>query len=67
MNIFITLVLIAIIISLGFAMYYLMNDNGSKKRTVNALIVRVSLSAGLIAFLVIGYLMGWIQPHGIQP
>ena len=67
MNIIITLVLIAIIISLGVAMYFLMNDSGSKKRTVNALIVRVSLSAGLIAFLVIGYFMGWIQPHGLQP
>ncbi len=67
MNIFIALMLLAIIASLGFAMYFLMTDTGAKKRTVNALIVRVSLSAGLILFLVIGYLMGWIQPHGLQP
>ena len=67
MKIFISLMLLAIVISLGFAMFYLMNDTGSKSRTVNALIVRVSLSAGLIIFLAVSYLMGWIQPHGLQP
>ena len=67
MNIIISLVLLAIVVSLGFAMYFLMTDTGPKKRTVNALIVRVSLSVGLIIFLVISYFMGWIQPHGVQP
>lgn len=67
MKIIIVIFLIAIIAALGFAMFFLMNDQGPKKRTVNALIVRVSLSVGLILFLVIGYLMGWIQPHGVTP
>ncbi len=67
MNIIITLALIAIITSLGFAMFFLMHDRGPKKRTVNALMVRVGLSVSLILFLVLGYLLGWIQPHGLQP
>ncbi len=67
MNVIIALFLIAIVTSLGFAMYFMLNDTGPKKRTVNALIVRISLSVGLLAFLVIGYLMGWIQPHGLRP
>ncbi len=67
MNVIIALFLIAIVASLGFAMYFLLNDTGPKKRTVNALIVRISLSVGLVLFLVIGYLMGWIEPHGLRP
>ncbi len=67
MNAIIALFLIAIVASLGFAMYFLLNDTGPKKRTVNALIVRISLSVGLVLFLVIGYLMGWIEPHGLRP
>lgn len=67
MNIIISVVFLGILVSLGFAMYYLLNDRGPKKRTVNALIVRISLSVGLLLFLIIGYFMGWIQPHGLQP
>lgn len=67
MKIFIGLMMLAIVTSLGFAMFYLMNDQRQKKRTVNALMVRVGLSITLIVFLVVGYLMGWIQPHGLQP
>ncbi len=67
MNIIITLAFIAIIASLGTAMYFLLNDQRAKKRTVNALMVRVGLSIGLILFLVIGYLLGWIEPHGLRP
>lgn len=67
MNIVIVLMLLAIIASMGFAMFFMLNDTGPKKRTVTALMVRVGLSAGLIAFLLIGYHMGWVQPHGIVP
>jgi uncharacterized membrane protein len=67
MKIIISLALLAIVTSLGAAMYFLMNDSGPKTRTKKALMVRVGLSIGLIVFLVIGYRMGWIQPHGIQP
>lgn len=67
MKLFISLMLLAIIVSLGFAMFFMLNDNGPKKRTVNALIIRVGLSVSLIVILIVSYFMGWIQPHGIVP
>lgn len=67
MKIFIGLMLLAIVTSMGFAMYFLLTDQREKKRTVNALMVRVGLSISLIIFLVVSYFMGWIQPHGLQP
>lgn len=67
MKILIVLVLLAIIAAMGAAMYFMVHDTGPKKRTVNALILRISLSVGLIVFLVVCYFMGWIQPHGLQP
>lgn len=66
MNVIISLALLAIVTALGMSMYFLMTDQGPKKRTVNALILRVGLSIGLILFLVLGYLFGWIQPHGLM-
>lgn len=67
MNLLIALLLLGIVASLGAAMYFMIHDTGPKKRTVNALILRISLSLGLILFLVIGYFMGWIEPHGVRP
>ena len=67
MTLIISLAMLAIVTALGMAMYYLMTDHGPKKRTVNALILRVGLSIGLILFLIIGYFMGWIEPHGVVP
>lgn len=63
----IVLGLFGVITALGFAFYYLMHDHGPKKRTVTALAVRVSLSLGIIVFLVLGYQFGWIEPHGVRP
>ncbi len=57
--------LLAIVASLASGMFFLIRDPSNRKRTVNALTVRISLSLLLIAFLVLAYFMGWIQPHGI--
>ncbi len=57
--------LFAVITALGFALYFLMNDKRDKKRTVTALAVRVSISIGIILFLLISNYFGWIHPHGI--
>lgn len=57
--------LIAVIVSLGYAFFYLMTDTGDKKRTATALAVRVSISIAIIVFLLIGNYLGWIQPHGL--
>jgi succinate dehydrogenase/fumarate reductase cytochrome b subunit len=55
----------AILYNLGAGLYYMMVDNGSTGRTVNALTWRIGLSVGLILTVIFSIWMGWIQPHGI--
>ncbi len=61
------LILGFIIISLGRGMYFLTKDDGEadKTRVVRALTVRITLSLILFALLILGYLFGLIQPHGL--
>ena len=54
-NALILLVMLAIVVSLGFALYYLVMDPGKSKRTVMSLTVRVSLAALLLILLAIGF------------
>ncbi len=59
--------LIAIVVSLGSAMFGLVKDDSSKRRVVNSLTWRVALSAALLLVLAIGYLTGQFTPHGLMP
>ena len=63
MKIVVALLLIAIVGSLGSAMFFLIKDGGKTRRTVRALTVRISLSVGLFLFLLFGYYMGWFVPN----
>ena len=67
MKIFIVLVLLIIVGSLGSALYYLFKDRERSPRTVHALTVRIGLSIGLFFVLLIAFGAGLIQPHGIRP
>ena len=58
--------LVAVIVSLFSALYYLYRDKGHGTRMVRMLAVRVALSASLVAFLVVSYWMGWIAPTGLR-
>jgi hypothetical protein len=58
--------LVAVIVSLFSALYYLYHDQGRGTRMVTMLAVRVGLSASLVAFLVFAYWMGWIAPNGLR-
>jgi len=58
--------LIAIVATLGSALYYLYHDRGHGTRMVKALAIRVALSAALIVFLVVSYKMGWIGDTGLR-
>ncbi|MDB5807659.1 MAG: twin transrane helix small protein [Betaproteobacteria bacterium] len=65
MKILVVVILVAILVSLGSALVFLVKDGGKTKRTVNALTVRISLSLALFLFLMFGYYMGWFVPnHG---
>jgi hypothetical protein len=66
MKIFVVAVLIAIIVALFTALVFLYRDAGRGKRVVWMLTVRVALSAGLIAFLLFSYWMGWIGAGGVS-
>lgn len=56
-----------IVFSLGEGMYFLAKDDGAVDRTrvVKALTVRITLSLALFVLLIVGYLTGLIQPHGL--
>jgi DUF2909 family protein len=56
------LILLAILVSLGSGLYFLVRDREGSSRLLKALKIRIGLSAALILFLVVSYLMGWISP-----
>jgi Protein of unknown function (DUF2909) len=51
--------LLAIVASLGSAIFFMMRDRGGSTRMVKALAIRVGLSVGLFAALMLGYWLGW--------
>lgn len=53
--------LAAILISLGSGLFYLTGKNHDSRKVQRALRIRVALSAILVLFLVVSYLMGWLQ------
>lgn len=59
--------LIAIFISLTGGLFFLAKDQGRTKRTMYSLTVRVALSVSLFILLIIGFLTGLLQPHGVLP
>lgn len=58
-------VLFLIISSLFTALHSMIKDRGQSTRTVKMLTMRIGLSIGLLIFLMVGYQLGWIQPHPI--
>ena len=58
--------LVAVILSLFSALYFLYRDRGQGTRMLRALALRVALSALLVGFLVLSYRMGWIAPTGLR-
>lgn len=63
----IIVVLFAIIVSLGVALYHLATDRGDSKKLVNSLTVRIVLSVVLFALLMLAWRFGVIRPHGLRP
>jgi hypothetical protein len=60
MKIVVILIFVAILASLGSALFFLVHDRGQSKRTVKALAWRVGLSVGLFLLLMAGYYFGVI-------
>ena len=54
-----------IVFSLGSAMVYLVREPHGSKKTVRALTWRIGLSIGLFVLLMLGFVTGVLEPHGI--
>ena len=59
--------LLLIVLSLGAGMFSLIKDRGETNRTVKFLTYRIVLSIIAFVILLVSFLMGWIQPHGLLP
>lgn len=64
-KIIVVLFIIAIIISLGSALYYLIAFKDKHEEIAKALTLRIGLSLTLFVLLMIAFAMGWIHPHGV--
>jgi hypothetical protein len=54
-------VFIAIVASLFSALVFVYKDRSGSTRALKALALRVGLSIGLFAFLMLGYYFGWFR------
>lgn len=60
---FVVIALIAIVVSLGSGLVFLVRDKSASKRTVNALTVRITISVALFLLIVLGMATGVITPN----
>ncbi len=63
-KIFIVILLILIGLSLLSGLVFMVKDDSKSTRMVTSLTFRTALSVTLFVSLIVGYLLGWIQPHG---
>jgi len=65
-KILIIIALVAIVFSLGSALYHLSSGKGDSKKMARALTIRVGLSLALFILLMLAWYNGLISPHGIS-
>jgi len=58
--------LVAIVASLGAALFQLSRGKGDSRRMLRALTIRIALSLALFALLMIAWWAGLITPRGLQ-
>ncbi len=66
MQILIVMMLIAIVGSLGHALFSMSSGPDRARQMAQALTVRISISVALFAVILMGYHFGWIEPHAIR-
>ena len=54
-------VFVLIVASLFSALFFVYHDRSGSTRALKALALRVALSVGLFAFLMLGYYFGWFR------
>jgi hypothetical protein len=65
-KILVIIVLGAIVISLGSALFHLSSGKGDSKKMARALTIRVGLSLVLFILLMAAWAFGLITPHGLS-
>ena len=66
MKVFVVLLLLAIVASMGQALFAMSSGPTISPRMVRALTLRVSLSVALFLLLLLGWHLGWIEPHAVS-
>ncbi len=66
MKILIVVLFLGVLVSLGSALKYLMQDRGRTDRMAWALAWRVGLSILLFLFLLLAHALGWINATGLR-
>ncbi len=66
MKILIAVALIAVVVSLGQALFAMSSGPQNSARVVRALTVRISVSVALFIALMVAWRLGIIEPHGLQ-
>jgi hypothetical protein len=64
-KILVLVTLVAIVFSLGSALFHLSRGKGDPKKMVRALTIRVALSVALFILLMLAWYNGMISPHGV--
>lgn len=64
-KIFIFTLLLTIFYCLGSALFYMLSRKNTPEKMAKALTWRIGLSISLFLLLLMGFYLGWIQPHGI--
>jgi len=65
-KVLIVLMLVAIVASLGSALFHLSRSGGNSQKMFRSLALRVGLSVGLFILLMLGWALGLISPHGLR-
>ncbi len=66
-KIVVVVLLIAIVASLGSALFHLSSGKGDSRKMARALTLRVGLSVTLFCVLIGAWALGLISPHSIAP
>jgi Protein of unknown function (DUF2909) len=66
MQVLIVVLLLAVVGSLGRALFSMTSGPDRARQMANALTVRISISVALFFLLLIGNHFGWIEPHGMH-
>jgi hypothetical protein len=63
MKLVVLILLVAVLVSLGSGLFFLVRDEKGSPRMLKALKIRVALSILLILFLLVSFQFGWITPQ----